>query len=979
MKYFFLSSLLICFTTGLLAQAVQPAVKTWVPSGQNDQWDLNKYVWSHAHYQAGKSNKAVLDYDAIDNYTGIGADRNLAINGDGKYIAYNVCKGSSFRSDRLVVQSVTNDWRQEFPGSSPGFFSGDGKQYIFFNKDSLCFLQVGQNGVRTEKGVASVKQTADGKNEWVAYPLKNGTGTVVLENLLTGQQKRFDSVKSCNFEKNSRWFSCLLGGAAGELVIYNLTNGNEQHFQSVTGYLFDDQGQALVLKMANHPGNGARESLVYVKLADGKRSVIWSGTDNNITIKSFDLDELGKQVVLVGASGTNNSVWYWKEGMEAAIKKVDDNVTGIGSNLQLQAASFSDNGNYLLLTLQKRSEEVKPGREAVPVDVWSYKDSVLQSVQPSLLKKPRRYKVVLSLASGRVLYCEQDYEYITVRGDVGLVERNSNEKEWGDRFWEKDYDKGSYQVISLKDSLVLGAFKVNTRGGGEFSSNGHYLVYFDGERGCNYFSIDLQTGKEANISGAVPVGQLGYENFYRRPHEKPIWPVDPMFIAAWLEEEGAILVYDSYDIWQLDLAGKKPAMNITNGYGRRHHIILRLAGKNRDPVFLPGTKEVLIKAFNRDTKYNGYYKRALGAAGYPELLYMGPCVITGSIFFGDKGMEPLQASGANVWVVRRQTATDAPNYFLTTDFKSYQPVTNLQRQQQYNWYTTELHSFKQLDGTITQGILYKPENFDPTKKYPVIINFYAQLSQNLNRFWRPDYINAPHLFENPGWMVNHGYLVFLPDIYFTKDQYGPSTVNTVDGAAKYVSTLPFVDAKHIGACGHSNGGRFGYYLFTHSHLFTAMALGSGFGGTNVLSLGLSLDDDNVASNLYWAERGALGAALGNLWQNKASWLDHTAVLNADKASSPLLLFHNKKDADEVRLAVELFTALRRLGKKVWWLQYDRGYHVVNENDARDYTIRFTQFFDHYLKGAPAPRWMTKGIPYKWKGVEAGYELDRTNK
>ncbi len=77
--------------------------------------------------------------------------------------------------------------------------------------------------------------------------------------------------------------------------------------------------------------------------------------------------------------------------------------------------------------------------------------------------------------------------------------------------------------------------------------------------------------------------------------------------------------------------------------------------------------------------------------------------------------------------------------------------------------------------------------------------------------------------------------------------------------------------------------------------------------------------------------------------------------------------------------VEMFLALRRLGKKVWMLQYDNGDHGVNGKDAEDYTIRFTQFFDHYLKGAPAPRWMTEGIPANLKGIETGYEPDISGK
>jgi dipeptidyl aminopeptidase/acylaminoacyl peptidase len=343
-------------------------------------------------------------------------------------------------------------------------------------------------------------------------------------------------------------------------------------------------------------------------------------------------------------------------------------------------------------------------------------------------------------------------------------------------------------------------------------------------------------------------------------------------------------------------------------------------------------------------------------------------------------MQPLKAADADTWIVKKQSATEAPNYFLTHNFKNYSPLTN-QQQKGYNGVTTELHSFKQLDGTVSQGVLYKPENFDPHKKYPVIISFYDFLSDQLYLYPTPEYLVCPLIDSDPAWMASHGYFVFTPDIYFTKDKYGPSTVNTIDGAAKYLSQLPYIDTKHMAACGHSNSGRFGYYLFTHSKSFAAMSLGSGFGGTDILSIALSIGggkpgfDGDGESNLEWAETGAHGASLGSIWQNKQSWIDHIATLQADKATSPLLLFHNKKDGDDVMLAVQLFTALRRLNKKSWWLQYDNGYHTVGKLDAKDFTIRYTQYFDHYLKNAPAPMWMTQGIPYQYKAIESRYELD----
>src|SRR6185369_2854590 len=102
-----------------------------------------------------------------------------------------------------------------------------------------------------------------------------------------------------------------------------------------------------------------------------------------------------------------------------------------------------------------------------------------------------------------------------------------------------------------------------------------------------------------------------------------------------------------------------------------------------------------------------------------------------------------------------------------------------------------------LDGTISQGILYKTENFDPAKKYPVIEAFYDQLSDQLYQYPKPEYIDSPDLFGQPAWMVSRGYLVFVTDVYFTKGQWGPSAINTMDGAARYLRQLPYVDGKHI--------------------------------------------------------------------------------------------------------------------------------------------------------------------------------------
>ena len=76
--------------------------------------------------------------------------------------------------------------------------------------------------------------------------------------------------------------------------------------------------------------------------------------------------------------------------------------------------------------------------------------------------------------------------------------------------------------------------------------------------------------------------------------------------------------------------------------------------------------------------------------------------------------------------------------------------------------------------------------------------------------------------------------------------------------------------------------------------------------------------------------------------------------------------------------IEFYSGLRRLKKKVWLLQYDKGDHLVGGESAKDYTIRMQQFFDHYLKGTPAPVWMIEGVQAKLKGYYSGLELYQSN-
>lgn len=401
---------------------------------------------------------------------------------------------------------------------------------------------------------------------------------------------------------------------------------------------------------------------------------------------------------------------------------------------------------------------------------------------------------------------------------------------------------------------------------------------------------------------------------------------------------------------------------------------------NQGPIEFDFQKDPLVlTAYNENNKYNGFYRVVEGKPG-PVELTMGPWTLShhGEWLVpvdnpNDFGPDllPVKAKDSSIWIVMRQTTTEAPNLYITDDLRTFRPLTTFRPQMDYNWVTAELVSWKQFDGTSTQGVLYRPENFDPHKKYPVIINYYEQLSQRLYEFPRPDYMKT----ANPdiAWFVSNGYLILTPDIKYPKSQPGYNGLyNAVVSAASWLSRLPFVEPQKMAIAGHSFGGAETNYLITHTHLFAAVIQGSGATSDLVSRAFLPYHDGHY--QLSDVESG-MGATL---WQRPDWWTEISPVYHVDNVSSPFLILHCKSD-DGWLQSVELFTALRRLGKEVWMLQYDNGRHLVFGNDAIDFTLRATQFLDHFLKGKPAPVWMTRGVPAKLKGIDSGLEIDNSFK
>jgi hypothetical protein len=921
---------------------------------------LNQYLWSFSKNSPKPGEKALVDFDVMDNRRGLG--NYLSVSENGRYFAYTInkmvyndFKFGLYKLDSLVIQSTKDGLRTVLPSIDPGFFTADSRQYIFLDKSTLCFLQLGSTQIRKRNDVASYKIS---QNKWLAYQLK-GKDSLNLQNLITGKEKQFASIADHNFSSNGEWLICKNNGK--ELLLYSVATGTEKRFSDVLDYTFSENGKSLVIKTAT--------ALQYINLPQGDAKSIWTIKDKT-AIGNYSIDASGKQVVftiLDNADAIHNTIGYYKQGLDKAVLKISNQTLGIRTGMIIKDASFTDNGHYLNILLQTKTEEPgKPNTDLAGLEVWNHKDLSLQSAQSK--GKATRCIAIADIETGKLIFLEsKDKKLMQMRGDFVLVKKDNREAH-GDRFWEKVND--SLWVISLKEGERNLLPTKSQRFW--FSPLGDFLVYFDNNKGCKYYGYDLNTGVIKDISANVPQNGLGFGDESEGN------------LAAWIENETSVLVYDNYDIWKLDLTGKQPAVNITNGLGRASSTILNLFSTDHYSGEIPTVKaneSLVLRGYNTANKQSGFYKKDGIKAAAPAALYMGNYFMNeiagvhdGNVVNAGMAMAPVKAKTANSWVVQRQSTNDAPNYYETSDFKSFSRLSNYQPQNGYQWYTEELHSFKHLDGKEAQGILFKPENFDPAKKYPVVIAFYGGFSNNMYQFHAPSYIDqAMEAGKSPLWFLNNGYLVFTPDIAVAPLKYGPKAFSVIEGAAQYLKQLPYVNANKLGCGSHSWSAKLGAYIFTHSKSISATAITEGFLYGNMVNVALSTNASGV-SKLVEVENGF---QFGNLWEHKNLWLDQTTVLKVDKAISPLLLLCNKESNPEYQdQTLQFFTALRRLDKNVWWLKYDKGGHTLtDQKELKDYTVRYTQFFDHYLKNAPAPQWMTQGVPYKLKGIESRYELD----
>jgi len=327
-----------------------------------------------------------------------------------------------------------------------------------------------------------------------------------------------------------------------------------------------------------------------------------------------------------------------------------------------------------------------------------------------------------------------------------------------------------------------------------------------------------------------------------------------------------------------------------------------------------------------------------------------------------------KAKDADTYVYTKQTSIDYPNYYvigseLTSGsgdpLKSGRQLTDANPQQKdFAWTSgVKLINYTSAKGDKLQGALYLPANYEPGKKYPLLVTIYEKRSNLANSYVTPNETSTP----NRSIYTSRGYAVLDPDIVYRVNDPGMSAVWCVIPAVKAAIATGMIDSANVGLWGHSWGGYQTAFLVTQTNIFKAAIAGAPL--TDMVSM---------YGSIYWNTGGAdqaifessQGRFKGNYADNYDAYIRNSPNFHAKNVKTPLIILSNDKDgAVDFNQGITYFNTLRQMNKDVILLEYVGENHgLARPVNMKDYAMRQKDWFDHYLKGTPAPEWMTNGIP-----------------
>ncbi|MBD0833513.1 S9 family peptidase [Aestuariibaculum sediminum] len=905
--------------------------------------------------------KKTLEFSDIQQWNSI---KNEAISPNGAFVVYDLTQDNS--DSHLHLTSNKGKTILDYFRATNGQFTYDSNFLTFtikplkdsiddlrrqkvkkdkFPKDTLAIYNLNSNTLDKIPHVKSY-QIPEKWSGFIAY---------YLEDLKKPKQKSDSTNISNEDEKPKEKKVSSKNGF--HLVIRNLNTKAQDTFKYVTHYTFAKSGKALAFTSTGDSSDNGAGVYIY-NFKNQQLTQIYQQEKAKYNRLSFS--ESGNRFAFIVDADTTkaqirpNELYTWTAGSNLATKLYDNSQTPEGFLVSGNGnIRFSKDENKLFFGLRTPpivKDTTLLDDEIVNVEVWTYNEPRLYTVQELQVKNDtlKSYQTVYDFKTTKTFQIEtEDFpeSELTDNGNSNIALINNPtpyalETQWTGQSY-KDY--ALINIETGHEKLILKKFT-----DAKLSPKGAFVFGYK-TQDSTWFTYNTKTNNYLEITkGKV---------FYDELNDTPNFPRSYGF-AGWTGNDEHLIIYDRYDIWKFNpITGE--ATNVTNG--RANNTVYRYIKLDKEEEYINSKNKWLLSTFNETSKQAGF------AEFNPNNNTLKQIEI-GDYKYGN----PVKAELSDALLFTRESFTEFPDLRLTNlSFKKQIVLSHANPQQNdYNWGSIELVKWTSLDGEELEGLLAKPENFDPNKKYPMIVNFYERSSNTIHSHRPPSFVRSTISYS---YYTSRGYVVFNPDVTYKIGYPGESALSCVVSGTNSIIKKGFIDKDRIGLQGHSWGGYQIAYLVTKTNMFKAAESGapvvnmiSAYGGIRWWT-GLSRQFQ------YEHTQSRIG---GTPWEYPMRYIENSPIFNIDKIKTPLLILHNDADGHVPWYqGIEFFVSLRRLGKPSWFLNYNNEPHwPLKYQNRKDFTLKMSQFFDYYLKDAPVPLWMERGIPAVEKGISTGYEL-----
>lgn len=879
----------------------------------------------------------------------------LSSNGD--WVSYNIVPG--YGDKTLVLYNTRTQQEIRFPRGEKAKFDYS-NSFLAFEiiphldslqdhkrrkgkpqeapKDSLGVYHLG-NG--TLEKFANLKKVAMADKMGGVIAFKIGTEQKVEEDTIQSDTIVTDTIIKPIIKKRPKKKTDLV-------IYYDVLNKKMDTLKNVESFVFPKYGTRLFTTIEKEDSITNPGVYYFERGGNDLKSIFRTkGKFSNLTP-----DSIGIQCSFIADLDTTEAqirpyeLYYWNNGQNGISQIIYPGSAVIPENYLVSdkyKLEFSDSGKRLYFGIAPSPDEIDTtliADELVDVEIWNYKDGKMytqQEVEESRTRN-KTYVVVYHTKQGRTItlgaegipsvsFAEEETSYALGYSNLRYTQRITWNGYAENDLYRMNVNTGEYRTIG---SEVSGRPRV--------SPGGSYFYWYDSPD-TSWYAYSVVADSTLQITSN------DVSTFYDELNDRPRHP-GSYSIAGWTTDDARVIVYDRYDLWEIDPSNVAAPRRITQG--RENNLEYRLVRLDREEKYINANERVLLNFFNNKDKSSGYAYCDL-TTGEITPIMQGDYLVRRDVIKAEKSDDIL---------FKRQSFEEFPDLIHSnTAFENQEKISNANPQQQdYDWGTIEVYSWKDRDGIMREGLLVKPAGFSDSTQYPLMVNFYEKNSNNLHRHRAPFAHRSTITYA---YYANQGYVIFNPDIYYKVGYPGQSCVDAVTSGVEALVEEGFVDTSRMGVQGHSWGGYQIAYMLNKTNMFKCAEAGAPV--VNMVSAYGGIRWRSGMSRMFQYEKtqSRLGATL---WERPDLYLENSPIFEVDNTNTPVLILHNDGDgAVPWYQGIEYFTALRRLGKPAWMLNYrDEPHWPLKWQNRLDFNIRMQAFFDHYLMDKDIPKWMEEG-------------------